>query len=159
MAQLTFDVPEIGSTNWGPVLNDILDEIKSAFNDLESSAAKTESVNTALLAKANTGMDNVTAAGKQSVVGWGKPNYAAGVACGVGYTETAPSNGWIMFRTSTVAGYPQIYVNEILFAQGSSGNYGTCFDTIQEIIPVSKGDTFSLSAQGSAYGIFYPCKV
>lgn len=110
-------------------------------------------------AKANTSASNFTATGKETVVGWGMPNYAAGVACGVGYTETAPSNGWVMFRTTSTAGYPVITINGIVFAQGSSGNYGTCFDTIQEIIPLSKGETFSLSNTGSAYGVFYPCKL
>lgn len=36
MAQLTYTVPVIGSTDWGTALNDILTEIKTKYNDLEA---------------------------------------------------------------------------------------------------------------------------
>lgn len=108
--------------------------------------------------KANTDASNFTAAGKETVVGWGMPDYSAGVDMGAGTTHTATRKGWVMFKTSTAPGYGVIQINGIEFSKSSNGTYGTAFDTVQEFIPVDVGDTFFITNNASAVCIFYPCK-
>ena len=109
-------------------------------------------------AKANTSASNFTSTGKQTVVGWGMPNYAAGVNMGAGVTHTATRKGWVMFKTSTSPGYGVIQINGIEFSKSSAGAYGVAYDTVQEFIPVDVGNTFFITNNATAVCIFYPCK-
>lgn len=148
MTQLAFDVPEIGSTDWGLVLNDILEEIKSSFNALESSAATT-----AMLAgKANTSMDNVTTAGKQGVVAWGLPNWSARVSIATNYTFS--KKGWLLVWQYTLRNVTtNLNGVEILRTDGGHDYLGANHNNI--FIPVDVGDKLTGSLSGA---IFIPCK-
>jgi hypothetical protein len=92
------------------------------------------------------------------IVGWGMPDYSAGVNKGAGTTHTATSRGWVMFKTTTSPSAGTIQINGIEFSKSSSGSYGTAFDTVQEFIPVDIGTTFFITNNASAVCIFYPCK-
>lgn len=104
---------------------------------------------------ATTGWVN---AKKETIVGWGMPNYSAGVNMGAGTTHTATRKGWVMFKTSSTPGTGVIQINGIEFSKSSSGAYGTAYDTVQEFIPVDVGDTFFITNNATAVCIFYPCK-
>ena len=63
------------------------------FND--SAVEQTAGLNAELFSgKADTDLNNVTAAGKKSVVDWVMPDYSAGIAVN-NATYTAPSKGWV----------------------------------------------------------------
>lgn len=111
-----------------------------------------------LQGKANNSLENVTDAGKLAGINWLMPDYSAGVTYAAGTVHTATVPGWVMFKTTGIPQSQAIKINGVEFALGSKGNYGTCYDTMQEFIPVSAGDTFYLDNLGTPTIIFYPCK-
>lgn len=111
-----------------------------------------------LQGKANNSLENVTDAGKLAGIDWLMPDYSAGVTCAAGTVHTATVPGWVMFKTTGIPQSQAIKINGVEFALGSKGNYGTCYDTLQEFIPVSAGDTFYLDSLSTPTIIFYPCK-
>ena len=111
-----------------------------------------------LQGKANNSLDNVTDAGKLAGINWLMPDYSAGVTYAAGTVHTATVPGWVMFKTTGIPQKQAIKINGVEFALGSQGNYGTCYDTLQEFIPVNAGDTFYLDNLGTPTIIFYPCK-
>lgn len=111
-----------------------------------------------LQGKANNSLENVADAGKLAGINWLMPDYSAGVTYAAGTVHTATVPGWVMFKTTGIPQSQAIKINGVEFALGSRGNYGTCYDTLQEFIPVSAGDTFYLDNLGTPTIIFYPCK-
>lgn len=99
---------------------------------------------TSLAGKANTEMDNITATGKETVVGWGMPDYDSTVS-GVGNNYTAPCDGMYSFNidnniSPTNESRP-IYINNNLIS--FFNNYGSDGG---EPIPISKGDTIVINS-------------
>ena len=101
-----------------------------------------------LAGRAKTDMDNITSTGKETVVGWGMPDYSAVVSMTSG--SSAPKNGWaIAYGVNANVVYS---VNGVNVAMGSwysgqwSGNWN-----LQ--IMVSAGDVVT----GGSWN-FIPCK-
>ena len=111
--------------------------------------------------KANTDASNFTATGKQTVVGWGMPDYTAGISI-TSYKSannkfTAPCDGIITvaYLTTNASGLP--YIND---SQFGSYNIGEVVVDITQ--PINKGDTFFCATinnqAGSGCNKFYPLK-
>lgn len=108
----------------------------------------------ALTHKANTDADNFTITGKQNIVGWGMPDYSAGVALSPSTLTTITTKGWINYtsiRTNSIGG---VTVSNVLFQSGSSATN----DRGSMMIPVDVGDTVQGVIGGSDTVTFYPCK-
>lgn len=103
-------------------------------------------------AKLNTDASNFTATVKQTVVGWGLPNWGARVGIGTNYTFVA--KGWLLVWQYTIPG-GVTYLNgqEILRSEGGHDYLGANYNTI--FIPVDVGDTLTGAITGA---IFIPCK-
>lgn len=69
---------------------------------------------TSLAGKANTDLSNITATGKETVVGWGMPDYSAGVSV------TIPTTGYILEKESYVIAWTTVQGGDILKFFGGS---------------------------------------
>lgn len=105
--------------------------------------------------KANVSANNFNEAGKKAIVGWGIPNYNAGVAISSGYT--APDNGVIIgVHNFSDGGYRSITINGItLFNTRTGASYLNSQSAGHEYL-VFKGDVITFSNYSSM--IFYPCR-
>lgn len=104
--------------------------------------------------KVDLDLDNInpSSAAKETIVGWGMPDYSAGISFPVPYNNpyTADSNGWVVGYISVSSGYNNnIYVNSVSVQIHSSNSFGTIF-------PVSKGDIVTTDASSGSF-TFYPC--
>ena len=88
---------------------------------------------------------------KETIVGWGMPDYTSITSYTV--NSEVPSNGYVFISSYAYDSYPQVTVNgEIVFSV-ASGNYGSC---TRVCVPVKKGDYVNTSgSQVVAY--FVPC--
>lgn len=107
---------------------------------------------------ANVSLSNVSSAGKQTSVGWGMPNYAAGISGTLPYT--APKAGLLYLALTTgedsTKRYIQVNGEDIGFVMGkytrSSGD-SNCY------IPLTKGDVVTnVNSCIVDRCIFYPFK-
>lgn len=109
----------------------------------------TEALNT----KADTDLGNVSATGKATAIGWGEPDFTAGVTFSIPYNNpyTAQVKGWVHGYIIVGSGYMgYVYVNGETVQASGSVSIGTIF-------PVAQGDIVTTnSAQGNF--VFYPCK-
>jgi len=110
-----------------------------------------------LAGKANVSLNNVDATGKATAVGWGMPDYSAGVSMGItniNRTYTAPTNGFCILGIDASSSKIKTFVN--------GNEVGICItSTSQQIIPVDVGDVLTLGAESiDAFdiAIFYPMK-
>lgn len=121
----------------------------------EASVAQAAEFMTALGGKANVALDNVSPAQsfKDMSIGWGMPDYSAGVSVELPYT--APYNGFFMAHLTYNAGNIYLYVNNIKVQEvGGGATAGMDY-----MLPVSKGDKITRSSTETYYNaIFYPCK-
>ena len=101
--------------------------------------------NAELNAKANTNASNFSQVGRETIVGWGMPDYSAAITATEPYTVTnkftAPEDGILIYGYWSTAVANKIYVNDIVVGgfQGSENGYGLCYPLV---LPLSKGDTF-----------------
>lgn len=106
----------------------------------------------ALNDKADRDLNNInpSASAKETIVGWGIPDYSAGISLnGISSPYTAPKDGVVILERNIGT----VYVN---------GNYvatsGQTYSAYSVFIPVSSGDIVSWT-QGTPYnGVFYPLK-
>lgn len=113
----------------------------------------------ALNGKADTDLGNVSATGKETAVGWGMPDYSAGISVsGNGFTASADGI-WYVLAYNTSAFFSYIVVNNITTACGISGTSGYQ-DQSAIAIYLSKGDVVTWSANPSSISssTFYPLK-
>ena len=103
--------------------------------------------------------NSLTRGNKAEIVGWGMPNWEAGIE--IAANDTAPSNGWI-FASGTIGSVNHTYTimmngGPIPFhLVGYSGDWaGTTF---QVTIPVIAGDILAFPSISGAYLTFYPCR-
>lgn len=100
-------------------------------------------------------MSNITATGKETVVGWGMPDYTAGVDITFPLQASpyiAPANGFVAFNPIYNNGSANLYINNTIVANKSNaGNYR---DSTSFLIPVSKNDVVYWTANASSA----PCK-
>ena len=112
--------------------------------------------------KANTDASNFTATGKQTVVGWGMPDYTAGISFSNNTNYVAPKNGVAMCVVNLGdfdgVGDTRIYINnnEVFYIAGTSA--GSVRNLIY--IPVSKGDIIKIYMKRTTTSSlkFYPVK-
>lgn len=121
-----------------------------------------DEIATDLNGKADVDLSNVTSTGKETVVGWGMPDYSAGIDI-TSYNSannkfTAPCDGIITvayLSTNTSAYLP--YINNLQFG---SYNQSAIVNHITQ--PINKWDTFFCtgihSQVGSGCNKFYPFK-
>lgn len=106
--------------------------------------------------KANGDLSNVASVAqsfKEQSVGWGMPDYSAGVSFPIPYNNpyTADSNGWVVGYISVAGGYfNNVFVNGQAVQLHTSNSFGTIF-------PVSKGDIVTTDASEGSF-TFYPYK-
>lgn len=94
--------------------------------------------------------DAVKYSDKTEVVGWGMPDYSAVIS--VGYSYTAPSNGFISIRTQGNGNYFSGSIGSLSISTG--GNFSNYHEADTSLFPIKKGDT--LSGSGSADIHFIP---
>lgn len=106
-----------------------------------------------VLTKVANGIDRTVKSDRETVVGWGMPDYNAGVSVELPYT--APYNGFFMVHLTFSAGNSYLYVNNIKVQEvGGGATAGMDY-----MLPVSKGDKITRSSTATYYNaIFYPCK-
>lgn len=125
---------------------------------VEASVAQAQGFMTALGGKANIALENVNPAQSfiDTSVGWGMPDYSAGVS--VTYPYTAPSDGVIIASPQFRGGETTVmYIDDvqIFYMYGANISY----DSKHIVLPVNKGNKITLSRDYAAGGDkFYPMK-
>lgn len=113
--------------------------------------------------KANTDLSNVASVSqtfKDLSVGWGMPDYSAGVSISSGHEAT--ESGWVIsniysdWGTSSANG--RLSINGIVVSANyhSAGGAGKGHNNVF-IVPISKGDVVTYTGNVSGV-IFYPCR-
>lgn len=107
-----------------------------------------------VLTKVANGIDRTVATDRETVVGWGMPDYSAGVGLNSNVTYTAEKDGFVFWQALNVT-QGDFFVNGVLHGQaiGSANHWADCNSVM---MPVSKGDTYKCTGANSF--IFYPCK-
>lgn len=116
---------------------------------------------------ANVSLSNVSSAGKQTSVGWGMPNYAAGVSVSFPLSDskfTAPSKGVYMVNAKWAGNNDgaNAFVNETKIASGGNSQAGKSYvdSGSSAFIPLDKGDIlyFDQACRAVRLSMFYPMK-
>ena len=98
-------------------------------------------------ATVNTIISKADSTAKQTVNGWGKPDYSAGIS--ISFPYTCPKNGFYK-GTTTNDNAGTLYINSIqLVFPGNYMDASPCF------FPVSAGDVITGK---QSHRTFYPCK-
>lgn len=118
--------------------------------------------------KANKDLSDVTQIGKETVVGWGMPDYTAGVDIKSAlttdpYTWTAPCDGIIKAFTADNTTWNINYGTSTTLDQtGRSDNLlfinGERYVFLTSYFPISKGETIATSERNGNTIFFYPYK-
>ncbi len=113
-------------------------------------------------AKANTSASNFTSTGKQNIVGWGMPDYTAGVTYSLGSDFSVDGFIWVQ-----VSGGSAGAINDVSYAIRSNG-FNLCYvrfacqyyDRKTTLYAVQKGQSFVRLSGGvqEEQFIFFPCK-
>ena len=109
-------------------------------------------VNTKLGGFANTNASNFTATGKQTIVGWGIPNYSAGVSKAINTEITAERNCFVVVLSSNGTSTAGLYVNGTKVGVGGN-TYASSYICITAY--VAKGQTYrteNIDTYGSYVG-------
>ena len=118
----------------------------------DTQAATTAWVNTKVGGFANTNASNFTATGKQTIVGWGIPNYSAGVAKALNTSVTATRNCFVVVISANATTVAGLYVNGTKVGVGGD-IYATSYICITAY--VAKGQTYrteNIATYGSYVG-------
>lgn len=113
--------------------------------------------------KANANMNNVTSTGKEAVVGWGIPDYSAGISLSGWGTATSnfsvPTDGVLQIIISSTSAVEEFFVDDkMACALVNVSNYT---GWAVNLFPVSKGTHTwrTLSTPSRIYAVvFYPFK-
>ena len=107
-------------------------------------------------AKANTDASNFTATGKQTVVGWGMPDYSAGVTITSGYTATQKGLATVSMD-GTDHNTNTIYVNDVKIGFSSAENHYQ-EAPVNTQLSLDVGDKIRWTGTQSVIAIFFPYK-
>lgn len=123
----------------------------------EASVAQAQEFMTALSGKANVALDNVSPAQsfKDMSIGWGMPNYNAGVSISANANYTCPNNGFVQFVFTHADHANNILTinGQQLFVSGMTGSYANgVFPGI--MYPVKKSDIVNCNKAGT----FFPAR-
>lgn len=103
-------------------------------------------------------MSNITATGKETVVGWGIPDYSAGVSIAFPLQAspyTAPANGFVAFAFKYSNATGDLYINGNVVANKQSS--GSNRDNDSMMFPVAKNDVLYWTRQYNGSELFV-CK-
>lgn len=103
-----------------------------------------------VLTRVANSIDRTVASDRETVVGWGMPDYSAGVSVSSGYI--AVSDGWIKNRRVNNNGTFNLSINGITMYDWTTS--GAWYAVDPGLHPVKKGDVIKFNG----IGIFYPCK-
>ena len=121
----------------------------------QTALEQTAGINTGLFTRKvdlDFGNMNPSSTAKETIVGWGMPDYNAAVAITLPYTAT--KDGYIV-RNVQANSYVHLNLGNsgIVSYAGAAGNYNTVS------IPIGKGDSVSLNQSGGTWDIYFvPCK-
>lgn len=123
----------------------------------EASVAQAAELMTALGGKANVALDNVSPAQsfKDMSIGWGMPDYSAGISKTPNVGFTAEFAGWIYAYTNAKSSgnaTVNVYINDELITET---NYRA---TAHVLAPFAKGDRVKAEVYYTNEVIVYPCK-
>lgn len=107
-----------------------------------------------VLTKVANGIDRTVATDRETVVGWGMPDFTASVTKNANTLYTAEVNGWIFAKGAPAQGQSltiTIDGTSLLFAEQMNVN-----DSL--FIPIAKGSTYIMTNLINFVAIFYPCK-
>lgn len=134
---------------------DNLDEVGQAL--LDAKADKTE-----IDSKVDTDASNFTAAGKETIVGWGMPDYTAGISLNtaVNVVQSAPTDGVLWVKEEGIEGVEvslcnangNVTFDKFIAVYAYSHSVQTCFGV------VSKGQHFKITKTGANGFYFFPFK-
>ena len=103
---------------------------------------------------------NASASAKETIVGWGMPDYSAGVSKTNGTNYTAETNGWLEVYVSCY----NSTAHATLTLNGVSSNISTAGSNHLDItyvwVPITKGTTYNVTyarTDSGQYINFYPC--
>lgn len=123
----------------------------------EASVAQAQEFMTALSGKANVALDNVSPAQsfKDMSIGWGMPDYSAGISKTPNVEFTAEFAGWIYAYTdakSSGNATVHVYINDELITE-------TNYRAVAHVLaPFAKGDRVKAEVYYTNEVIVYPCK-
>lgn len=126
-------------------------------NYTKSAIEQTAGLNSELFnGKMDRDMSNMNASqtAKETVVGWGMPNYSALVTKTDNTPYTAESNGYIIWQPLIKRSYNKYTLTIDGQAVGYGGNEDWTNNCLRAVYPVQKGKTYSSS--GSSYFAFCP---
>lgn len=145
---VSLNKPNPGDRNWDVPVNQNWTTIENALN----AKADTDLSNLSQTGEAkfaNPSLSNVDSTGKAAAVGWGMPNYSAGVARSINTGYTPTKNVFVVFNSFCNNGgnFAHIYINGVAVEQAGNG-YASGWDSLTAYIP--KGTTYSCGAAGYA---------
>lgn len=94
--------------------------------------------------------------GKQNIVNWGMPNYAAGISRGSNMSYTADRDGFLVWQGQIVRSYNVYNLSIDGVEVGSVRNADWTDNAARCVFPIAKGSWYSSS--GHNFFAFFPCK-
>ena len=128
-------------------------------NYKQSAVEQTAGLNSELFDdKLDLDLGNASTTTKETIVGWGMPDYSAGIAitAGASGSYTALTDGMFIFSALTNNTTGKVYVNNSVVSSQTSGG---AYLTLEVQVVVSKDDIISWeNVFAGAEAIFYPLK-
>lgn len=95
-------------------------------------------------------LNNITATGKATAVGWGMPDWTTEISIPVSTSNSVSDRKqWIWFKNFTVDENSQGYINDILVFR-KDGYNSAYADNVSVMLPLDVGDTYRVEGSGTA---------
>ena len=123
-------------------------------NYTQSATEQTAGLNAELFnGKVDLNLNNMnpSVTAKETIVGWGMPDYSNPITLGV-TSYTATENGWIKVNMDVYEGVVSLSINGTEIATGG----GNASNNDQKIFPIKSGDT-AVSSAADRILLFFPC--
>jgi len=107
--------------------------------------------------KANSDLSNVASVAssfKEASVGWGMPDYSAGVKKANNTQYTAEVDGFLLYNYSGATKANVLIINGVSINLTTQAQYS---HGVALMLPLSKGDNYKLTGEGKIL-MFFPCK-